>query len=493
MGHKCIFQPLTRIVQITLAPDASGEVDFDVKADLYSDGKEDWISLQSGDLSNWKFPVEAIGGQSLPGERALGATFFLNYGWRIRPYEGTHVFNVNGNLYTPEGASPFVPTSGEYNVTIIQQVSSLVDSTFAQQEEVEYASFNGGVTVDTTNGISGTLYPTGTPQQPVNNWTDALSIASTRGLTTFFVIGDTTISGALDFGRYVFVGESQTKSEITIDVDAQVDGCEFYDATVVGTLDGDVKVQNCTIRTLAYLNGIIEQCLLETGTITLSGEAEAHFLDCWSGVSGASIPIIDMGDVGQSLSLRNYNGDIKLVNKHCPCPISIDLNSGHIELDSTVTSGEITIRGIGRLTDNSTGNVNLHSDYLINPAILADAFWDEPKAEHTGETTFGSMSGQITDISGEISNVSSEISNISGEISSMATDVARLLGLTQENYYLDQTSYDTYNGIKLLTSGRMRIYSNAGSVGTASDVLATYTITAVWSNDELQTYKVVKS
>jgi hypothetical protein len=62
----------------------------------------------------------------------------------------------------------------------------------------------------------------------------------------------------------------------------------------------------------------------------------------------------------------------------------------------------------------------------------------------------------------------------------------------QENYYLDQTVYTTYNGVKLLTSGRLRTYTDAGSVGTSSNVLATYTVTASWTNDELTSYGVVK-
>lgn len=68
----------------------------------------------------------------------------------------------------------------------------------------------------------------------------------------------------------------------------------------------------------------------------------------------------------------------------------------------------------------------------------------------------------------------------------------RILGMVQENFYLDQTVYTEYEGKKLLTSGRIRIYSVAGSVGTDSDVLATYTITSVWSGDELTSYGVIK-
>jgi hypothetical protein len=71
-------------------------------------------------------------------------------------------------------------------------------------------------------------------------------------------------------------------------------------------------------------------------------------------------------------------------------------------------------------------------------------------------------------------------------------ELLRALGLMQENYYLDQTTYVTYNGVKLLTSGRVRTYSVAGSVGTDNNVLATYLVTASWSDDQLQSYGVAK-
>lgn len=66
----------------------------------------------------------------------------------------------------------------------------------------------------------------------------------------------------------------------------------------------------------------------------------------------------------------------------------------------------------------------------------------------------------------------------------------RVLGLVQENMYLDNTVYSGEN----LTSARLRIYSVAGSVGTDSDVLATYALTAVFGvSGTITSYKFVKS
>ena len=67
-------------------------------------------------------------------------------------------------------------------------------------------------------------------------------------------------------------------------------------------------------------------------------------------------------------------------------------------------------------------------------------------------------------------------------------ELQRTLGLVQENYMLDNTSYATYNNQKLLTSGRIRLF-NSGEVGTGTPY-ATYLISATWNNDELQTYQV---
>ena len=67
----------------------------------------------------------------------------------------------------------------------------------------------------------------------------------------------------------------------------------------------------------------------------------------------------------------------------------------------------------------------------------------------------------------------------------------KVLGLLQQNFYIDNTAYDSDGN---LTSARVRIYSDAASVGTSSGVLDTFTLTAVFSDaGRITTYKMVKS
>ncbi|RLI53413.1 MAG: hypothetical protein DRP09_15815, partial [Candidatus Thorarchaeota archaeon] len=223
--------------------------------------------------------------------------------------------------------------------------------------QIEFSSFNGGVSVDTSSTHSGTVFPVGTAQRPVNNMSDALMIAQNRGLTTFYIYGDITLDNSLDLSTFNFVGESMNKSEVTVDSNANVTDCEFYECTLKGTLDGDCKVKNCRILDVNYISGYIELCVI-AGVITLGGGAQAYFMDCWAGTNSGNPPEIDLGGSGQTLVMQNFNGYIKWKNKTGTEQANASLNAGWIELDSTITDGTINIIGVGHVDDNSSANVD---------------------------------------------------------------------------------------------------------------------------------------
>jgi len=125
MGQKVSFNSITRIIAITTAPDANGDITINVKRDLYSDGKEDWVANEN--LRKVSFPITAMGGNPLPGELYLGSTFFLDSNWKIQPYSADHRLIIDGNLYSKDGSDPFLDTNG-YTVRVVQQVSSLTNT-----------------------------------------------------------------------------------------------------------------------------------------------------------------------------------------------------------------------------------------------------------------------------------------------------------------------------------------------------------------------------
>ncbi len=259
------------------------------------------------------------------------------------------VFNIiqcnisGGNLVAEDDLeaqlSPVVPTAF---TQIVRTASS--SATLQESQDIQYSSFSGGVTVDIANGVSGTTFPTGTPRQPVNNLTDALTIANSRGLTKFFVEGNLTISSGL-FDNFVFVGQSTSRTLITIEPLASVIASEFTNCTVTGTLDGNSVIENAVVQDLDFVDGVVRRSGL-IGDITLSGLSTLQLLDCFEGSQVR--PCIDFGGSGTGLIVTNFNGAICLKNKTGSENAFLDLASGDIEIANSVDNGIITLRGVGK-------------------------------------------------------------------------------------------------------------------------------------------------
>jgi len=103
----------------------TGITELDVKIDLYSDWKE-WVLID--DNSKYLAAISVVGGDPISLTRSLGSTFFLENGWRIRPYEGSHTLTINGNIYTRTGDPVTIPTLGDYQVLVNLSTSNLIDT-----------------------------------------------------------------------------------------------------------------------------------------------------------------------------------------------------------------------------------------------------------------------------------------------------------------------------------------------------------------------------
>jgi len=356
MGEKVTFDEVNKIINITSAPvliDGDWVIDIDFKEHIYSDGKVDWLANQN--FRRRVFPVRPVGGDALPGSKALGSTFFLASDWKIRPYEADHVFRLNGNVYSEDGTSPFTSTIGTYSVMIINTVSSLVDSTVQQLQELQYTAYQDAVWLDIDSGNSGVEYPAGTREYPVNNWEDAITICTEKGFAQVGLLSNTTLDSTNNIEGMTVFGASATSTSLHILTSALTQKAIFKTLTISGVLDGGSEIHNCIINELAYFNGQINHSMIN-GPITLGGNAVAHIHGCYSGIPGQSTPEINMGGSGNSLALRAYDGGVLLTNKTGTDSVSVDLNSGQVKLEAaTVINGTIVCRGVGKVIDSVTG------------------------------------------------------------------------------------------------------------------------------------------
>lgn len=364
MGAKITFDATNRKFVVTEPPNAQGVIEIDLQIDLYSDAKEDWENDGTYPaLSKMKFPIDAIGGNQF-GSETLGISYLIKHGWSFKPYEADHTLRLVGNIGTETGWELVDDTIGSYRVRVENRVSSIVS--LENLSFIEGATYAGQVAIDLTFGQAGVDYPIGTRGVPSNNFDDAIAIAEARGLNTFLLVSSMTLDADADFGGYVILGESPVTTTITINPAANVLNCDFRNLTITGTLDGNSLFRDCHMQTVNFFNGALVNCGLE-GTITLGGGLQAEIVDCYSGIAGGGpglTPTINMGGSGQSLAVRGYNGGLAIANCTGYTDNSVDMNSGRILFESSVTAGDFWVRGIANVSDASTGSATIYDQTI---------------------------------------------------------------------------------------------------------------------------------
>mgnify|MGYP003642638420 CR=1 FL=1 len=278
-------------------------------------------------------------------------------------------------------------------------------------QAIEFSSFNGGVTIDANNSTgrasSGVNFPSGTLQQPVDNLDDLYLIAATRGFNKVYILGDLNLNDTQAWSAFQFEGESILKTLVTVDPTANTENCEFMQCSIQGELDGNSQIESSCITDLNFVDGFIYKCSIGPNTIKLGTSVSANIFSCYSTVLGESTPFIDMNQTG-TLALRDYNGGITLKNYSGSSSHSIDLASGQIILENTITSGTFVVRGVGKLIDtagnhlksgNWNGGVTIINE-LINNDSVSGSVWDAPLINHTnpgttGESLFDASNGGV--------------------------------------------------------------------------------------------------
>lgn len=266
-----------------------------------------------------------------------------------------HVFNITqckadgGNLVAVDDLqatiAAILPTA--FTQVILTSSSS---ATIQEQADIQFASYNGGVAVDTANlsgnATSGTDFPTGTGRQPSDNFADALLICQIVGLDRFYVRGNALIPTGVDFTGVIWVGQSKQKTTITIPAAAIVTNCEFDNCTITGTMDGVSFARLCTLDDVTDISGHMEDCGL-SGHLFLQLGGDTRLINCHSEVAGGSaVPVMHVGTA--TLLSRDYSGGIHLKGKTDTAALSWDFDSGQVIVDNDCSAGVITLRGVAK-------------------------------------------------------------------------------------------------------------------------------------------------
>ena len=260
---------------------------------------------------------------------------------------------------------------------VANQVSLIVNNAagLITNTAIEYSSFQGAVHLNTSTSYTGTVFPVGTPQRPVNNLIDALQIASTRGFAKLVLYNDIDLDDSYNLDGFTIQGVSES-IVLTIDSIASVNDLTLRNLTIAdSTLDGNVDIRDCLVRDVSYVNGYIHNCGL-AGTITLGGDRKSVIADCYT-VDQDDTPTIDMGGSGNDLAMPNYSGVVTFSNlSGASNELGVGLDAGAVTLDSTITGGSIVVSGIGLLFDNSNSGAVINTDGILNKSQISETVWE---------------------------------------------------------------------------------------------------------------------
>lgn len=333
---------------------SSGVTSVDVQ-DMYSRWK-DWI--QTTDNSKYPQALRTFGGDPTIAGQFAPRYFFLTNGWRVQVDYDEVDFGVN--LYTDELEPPVIVAPGAAAsirnsdaVNVANEVSQTLD-------------YGGKVTINTLIGVTGTTYPNGTGALPVNNISDALTIANARGIDEFYVNGPLTID--IDVHDFRFNG-GNIRDAITFN-NIDVSGCTFYQCVLGGAFQGFISADNCILEDgISGMTGYYQKCGFR-GSIYVNPGLDVDLIDCNSLVPGAneSPSLFLCNDA--SVSLRKYSGGLKVYDSGTGSTASLEFTAGNCRLLTGNTGGSIVVRGIATLDDQTSGTT-VTTEGLIIPYNIA--------------------------------------------------------------------------------------------------------------------------
>lgn len=341
---------------------------------IYSRWK-DWVASGAGPQWDEAFSP-SIGGNDLGDGISLDGYFFIrnDLGWRVIPADIDHALVVDGNGYGFDPSTAvYLPRSGR-TITIRERQSSRSQVIQADASLLEASSaFNGFVWYDPASPDSGTTFPIGTSVQPVNNFTDAMSISRTYGLQGIRVLGDLTLTE--DAVGYEFVGSTISAATVTLN-GFDVMGSAFRIVTVTGDgtgSTGDYILREALAENLNGFRGLMVGSGL-IGTLTLSGDAT--IADSWSQEPGNLSPVLDYNGMGHNAQLRRWTGSVDARNMVTGSVSTFDLAPGRLILDASCTGGDVKVRGSGEPIVDSTGGAVTVDDDGFNPGGVASVDYD---------------------------------------------------------------------------------------------------------------------
>lgn len=268
--------------------------------------------------------------------------------------------------------------------------------------QIEYASYNGGVTIDAVNGTDSSAYPYGTPLHPCKTTANSYAIRVARGFKRVYLRSDLNLIGIPDgvLNGLDIIGETGNRRHTLTVSNVLVTDCKATNIKVTGVFKNgsttqatdceifnssnvNLRADNCSILAGTYESTDLTNCILE-GDIKIKSGGNMSGIGI---VFEGDFTTIDMQNSPSTVSLDVDSGYFKLLNSTTNCLAEFNLKGGEIEIDATCTSGEYYLEGYGTLFNN--GTMVEKANHLLALETIPAPIWNQLASSHQSVGTMG--------------------------------------------------------------------------------------------------------
>jgi len=313
----------------------------------------------------------------------------------------------------------FTDDTGPYAVNLSGANSNIADRVNVNQVSVrsansagmtsspaiEYASFNGGVTIDTVNGIDSVIYPAGTPLQPCKTVINSATIRKARGLSKVFMKSDLTLENLPDgqLDNLEIIGVTGFRLHTLTFNNCLMTNCTATNINVTGIFkNGSTgKIKDCNIYDIHNASVVGDHSTIEGGTYsntelydcTVFGDIKLDAGAVFSGVGtvfDGDFTNIDLQGLVSTVSLDVDSGYCLIKNSTPGCLLEFNYRGGELELDDSCTGGDFYAEGYGTLFGDPVAlGMDVKGNHLLALETIPGPIWDEPASNHLTTGSFG--------------------------------------------------------------------------------------------------------
>jgi len=226
-----------------------------------------------------------------------------------------------------------------------------------------------GILYINSNGTSGTEYPVGLFETPVNNMIDANVLIVKYGLNILHFHSDMVIPHDFDLSNHIVESHNTFVDTLTLSGGCLTDNTVFRNVKITGHLNGEVTCDHCFLSDVDGVSGNISNTVFD-GNISCV-QIPGHVLQLTNCRSNSQMPVnIDMGS--SSLNGINSFGMFNIKNVSLGTVCNMHSGFGYIILDSTCSSGDIMLQGFGKVVNNSNGSNVING--MVDGILTEDNF-----------------------------------------------------------------------------------------------------------------------